>query len=305
METVSIAASGEGMDAKFSMRPAPVDKYQIDVSLEPSDRKPDDLLAYVRSRTTQRRPFSTRSIPAEVRRKLEDAVGEGFSLRWIDSTAERWAVAKLLYRSAWIRLTTEEGYRVHRDTIDWGKKFSEDRIPESAVGVDWFTLRTMKWALKSWNRVKLLNRFAAGTVLPRLQMDLLPGYRCAAHFMIVADTPLVDVADYHAGGRALQRFWLTATRLNLQFQPEMTPLIFSGYSDRGLSFTQNRLAVERATEVSDSLKQNFGADAVSHGVYMGRVGYGKSPTSRSLRKNVAELMMRAPENAAGSSNAQE
>jgi molybdopterin/thiamine biosynthesis adenylyltransferase len=292
METVSIAASGEGLEAAFTVRPGTAEEQQIDVALQASDRKPDNLLAYVRSRTTQRRPFSTRSIPPEVRRKLEGAVGEGFTLRWLESPGERWKVAKLLYHSAWIRLTTEEGYRVHRETIDWGKKFSEDRIPETAVGVDWLTLRIMKWALQSWNRVKLLNRVAAGTVLPRLQMDLLPGYCCGAHFMIVADRPLDAEADYHAGGRALQRFWLTAARLNLQFQPEMTPLIFSGYADRSLEFTQNPLALERATAVSESLKQNFGADCVTRGVYMGRVGYGKTPTSRSLRKSLAELTMR-------------
>lgn len=310
METVSIAASAEGLDALFTARSPSAEEQKIEVALQPSDRKPDNLLAYVRSRTTQRRPFSTRSIPLEVRSKLEAAVGEGFSLRWVESPGGRWNMAKLLFRSAWIRLTTEEGYRVHRETIDWGRKFSDDRIPESAVGVDWFTLRIMKWALKSWSRVKLLNRFAAGTVLPRLQMDLLPAYCCGAHFMIVADKPLDNDTDYHAGGRALQRFWLTATRLNLQLQPEMTPLIFSGYADRNLEFTRNQLALKRATAVSESLKQSFGADCVTHGVYMGRVGYGATPTSRSLRKSVAELTVRestlnSVESAVGDGNGQD
>ena len=45
----------------------------------------------------------------------------------------------------------------------------------------------MRWGLQSWDRVKMLNRFFAGTWLPRLQMDLLTGLRCAAHFVIVAD----------------------------------------------------------------------------------------------------------------------
>ena len=45
-------------------------------------------------------------------------------------------MARLLYRSAYIRLTTEEGFEVHRQTIEWGKHFSEDRIPEQAVGVE-------------------------------------------------------------------------------------------------------------------------------------------------------------------------
>ena len=84
-------------------------------------------------------------------------MGPGYSVRWLDSRDERWQVAKLLYGSAFIRLTTREGYEVHRETIEWGKRYSEDRIPEKAVGVDWLTLRIMKWALKSWSRIQFLN----------------------------------------------------------------------------------------------------------------------------------------------------
>src|SRR5690606_12584640 len=104
----------------------------------------------------------------------------------------------------------------------------------------------------------VLNRFFAGTLLPRLQMDLLPGYFCAAHFVIVAQRPLQNVGDHIAGGRALQRFWLTATSLGLQFQPEMTPLIFSRYSIHGREFTENSRATSRAGEVAEDLKRIVG-----------------------------------------------
>jgi len=230
-------------------------------------------------------------------------VGEGYQVQWLEGSRGRWAMARLLYRSAHIRLTTQEGYEVHRQTIEWGKQFSEDRIPEQAVGVDKGTLLIMRWALRSWGRVKILNRFFMGTVLPRLQMDLLPGYRCGAHFMIVADRPPETLQDYLDGGRAMQRFWLTATKLNLQFQPEMTPLIFSGYADSGLRFSENEQACDRAVEVSRELKDIFGQDCVTRGVYMGRVGYGKTPTSRSIRRPLTELMMGAEGNVRESDSA--
>jgi hypothetical protein len=56
---------------------------------------------------------------------------------------------------------------------------------------------------------------------------------CAAHFVIIADTPPADIDDYIAAGGAMQRFWLTATKLGLHAQPEMTPLIFSAYVQVG------------------------------------------------------------------------
>ena len=66
---------------------------------------------------------------------------------------------------------------------------------------------------------------------------------------------MTDVDDYVAGGRAMQRFWLEATRQGLQFQPEMTPLIFSRYVAQDLRFTEvdreQRLAGELAVQLDE------------------------------------------------------
>ncbi|MFC6668970.1 hypothetical protein ACFQDL_01750 [Marinobacterium aestuariivivens] len=43
--------------------------------------------------------------------------------------------------------------------------------------------------MQSWERVAFMNRYLAGTLAPRLQLDLIPGLRCAAHFAIVAPRP--------------------------------------------------------------------------------------------------------------------
>jgi hypothetical protein len=40
----------------------------------------------------------------------------------------------------------------------------------------------------------------------------------------------------------MQRFWLTATQLGLQLQPELTPLIFSRYVRERRAFSARRTA---------------------------------------------------------------
>ena len=75
--------------------------------------------------------------------------------------------------------------------------------------------------------------------MPRIQLDLMPALRCAAHFIIISEKPLSNIDHYLEGGRALQRFWLTSTSLGLQFQPEMTPLIFSRYHAESERFTED------------------------------------------------------------------
>ena len=77
-----------------------------------------------------------------------------------------------------------------------------------------------------------MNRFFGGTFLPRLQLDLLPGLRCAAHFALLAHEPASDVDGYLAAGAAMQRFWLACTGLGLQLQPQYTPLVFADYARR-------------------------------------------------------------------------
>lgn len=295
LENIVIVASGLGYAANCSLRAgSPKNKPLIDVDLTINDKlKPSELLPYIEARVTQRRPLRTRPLTIEQKQKLEAAVGHGYRVLWVEGRRNRWQMAKLLFRSAYIRLTIPEAYEVHKQNIEWGAQFSQDKIPDQAVGVDAFTLRMMRWALKSWKRVQMMNKYFAGTILPRVQMDLLPGYLCGVHFCIMADHPCQAVGDYFQVGGAVQRFWLTATSMGLQFQPEMTPLIFSRYSETGIQFTDNSFAIGRAAEVSAELGRVMphGGD-INNRVFMGRLGYGHVPRARSMRCDLEAL--RAP-----------
>ncbi len=70
----------------------------------------------------------------------------------------------------------------------------------------------MRWAMAKWERIAFLNRYLGGTVAPRVEMDLLPGLLCGAHFAIVARTQPAGIDDRLAAGGAVQRFWLSATQ---------------------------------------------------------------------------------------------
>ena len=151
-------------------------------------------------------------------------------------------MAKLMFRNAKLRLTMREAFEMHRIVIEWNARFSEDKIPDQAVGVDPLTLKLMHWAMQSWPRVEFMNTWLAGTLMPRLQLDLIPGLACAAHFGLGAKSALVSIDDYVAAGRAMQRFWLEATKLGLFLQPEMTPVIFGRYHREGIAFTSSASA---------------------------------------------------------------
>jgi nitroreductase len=292
LETLSIAATGEGMQTTIKRRnDTPVTLPTFDVIFSRRvDLRADPLLSYIRQRCTQRRAFHTRPLAHHERATLEAALPTGYRVHWLEGLSAKLRMAKLLFANAGIRLTIPEAYEVHKRIIQWHARYSDDRIPDQAVGLDPLTTRLMEWAMQSWPRVRFMNRYLAGTILPRLQLDIIPALACAAHFMIVADHAAQEADDYFAAGRALQRFWLTATSLGLQFQPEMTPLIFASYARQNLPFTHSTKQQNQARLLTANLEQLFGQDISRRAVFMGRIGAGDPPGARSRRRPLAELL---------------
>jgi hypothetical protein len=219
---------------------------------------------------------------------------------WFEGSRARRRLAWLAVRSAKIRLTIPEAYAVHREIIEWDAQFSIDRVPDQALGADAFSLGSMRWAMASWERVRTMNRWFGGTIAPRLQLDLWPGLRCAAHFALVSRQPPATIEDQLAAGAAVQRFWLTAASLGIQLQPQYTPLVFARYARDGTVFTSDRRATTRAGRVDQMLAELLGRQAARAAVFLGRVGYGPAAVSRSLRLPVEQLRWVADDGAGAS-----
>lgn len=295
VETAAVAASAHGLRLHASRRAdSPDERPVLDIELIPAPGvAPSPLLAAIPRRSVQRRPYASTPLAPTQRQALEAALPAGYRLHWLDSPAQRRAAAALMFTSAKIRLTIPEAFEVHRSIIHWGVRYSADRVPSQALGVDPLSAALMKFGLQSWARVRWLNRYCAGTVLPRLQMDWWPALRCAAHVAIVADTAPVSIDDYIAGGRAVQRLWLTATQLGLQHQPEITPLVFSRYAREGRRFTTEPSAVHLAARVARRLDELLGGHC-AQAVWLARIGAAPQATARSERHSLQQLLTNAP-----------
>lgn len=294
LETMAIAASTLGWATTVTHRPDSPDEHPVfDVRFDPdAGVPPSPLAAHIRARSVQRRPFATRMLSAAEKQALEASVGPDYRVRWLEGLGNRWRVASLLFRNAKLRLTTPEAYEVHKRIIEWNARTSEDRVPDQALGVDAMTLRLMRFVMQSWPRVQFFNRFLAGTVAPRIQMDWLPGLACAAHYTIHALHAPVTIDDRVAAGRAVQRFWLTATRLGLVMQPEMTPLIFSAYARTRTKFTASPKLAEAARHIEQQTRALMGDDYAT-AVWMARIGEGPAATARSTRLPLSKLLVTA------------
>jgi nitroreductase len=304
LETAAIAATLHGWRMHASRRvDAPADRPTFDLrfQVEPG-LAADSLVQDVERRSVQRRPMSLQRLSDRHREQLSGAVGPSYSLLWFEGFSAKFRFARLLFRSARLRLTMPEAYEVHRSIIEWGAKTSADKVPDQALGASSASLKLMRFAMRSWPRVQFFNRYLAGTWPPRLEMDFVPALACAAHYVMLADRAPVSIDDFVDAGRAMQRLWLTATRLGLVMQPALTPLIFARYAREGRHFSAEPGVREGAEAVARRLDQLLAPRAAaSNAVFMGRLGFGQPARSRSVRLSLGELIIRPGSQAAWTS----
>ena len=294
LETLRLAATRFGRRMTWRYLGREEGNYRIEIRVPKSaDVQADRLLAYVTARSVNRWPYRLRAISREQKNALEAALGSGAAITWFENTSARLRIARLNGKATDIRLRIPEAFSVHQRIIDWQRQFSPTGIPAAAVGLDAMTLRIMKWAMRNWSNTQRLNRIA-GTSAAVMQMDYLPGLCCGAYFTVAMtakpETPEARVEALLNIGSAIQRFWLTATRLGLAMQPCLATLAFSHYGKSSEAFTSDIAARRKAQRLSRAAAPILaGPNEV---VFMGRLGWpaARKSLARSTRRSFDQLI---------------
>jgi sulfur-carrier protein adenylyltransferase/sulfurtransferase len=297
LETLRIAASGFGRRLSWRHRIGADGGAVIDAELQPDDGvEQDPLLAMVTARSVDRRAYRTTPLTGDQKAALQAALGDDVTLRWFETPADRRRIAFLNARATDIRLRIPEAYRVHQAILDWERDFSPSGVPVATVGLNPMAVQTMRWLMRDWSLMDAANRYFGTTLMSRLELDLLPGHFAAAHFFVLPTRPadLDDPAATLRIGQALQRFWLTATRLGLVMQPALATICFALYGMQGTVFTQDTGILRKAEGLAKALAEVVpgGAPGIA---FIGRIGVPRSRRiqARSVRRRLSELMERA------------
>jgi molybdopterin/thiamine biosynthesis adenylyltransferase len=298
LECMKIAATARQRSMHWRYLGGESGTYSIAVELPRAPQVlSDPLLPYITIRCVDRRPYRASPLSDTEKAALEAALGEELSIVWHESLAGRWSQAAINALAADIRLRLRSVYEMHRRVLDFDRDFSPTGIPARSVGLDPLARSLMRTLLKDWRRVDLMNRYPGGTLLARLEMDLIPGLLCAAHFDLRSKDPRsrAQPETRLRMGAAIQRFWLTATRLGLAMQPGFAALVFAESSRRGsVGEVGDRGLGHKAAAVAKSLgaAEAGGADLL---VFRGRIGRPRSRrvVARSVRRSLEELCVRA------------
>ncbi|HWB10527.1 MAG TPA: ThiF family adenylyltransferase [Pirellulales bacterium] len=301
-EALAIAASKEGKAmewnhlAKEQSGDETVRRFEVRFrdSTVPADR----LRPYLPLRCTNRRHYRTAPLPAKQKYALEQSLGTALSLTWRETWKERWQVAAMNARAFLIRMRSRTAYEHLKERLDWEHSFSPDKLPVLSLPMTPLSRRMMRAFMGSWRRMKLLSMLPGGLFPSALETELMPGLRCAAHFVLVRQAPLpVDekrrIAALIKEGRALMRFWLTLTSFGLSIQPSYSPIVFGHYGlhPSELPPGEERLAW-RCHDLAARLKPVLGH---SHDriAFIGRIGVPRDAAlaSRSMRLPLNALLV--------------
>jgi nitroreductase len=291
LENLRIAASVQGRRLDWSVEGGS-DPYSIIARMpEAPGIAADRLHSVLALRSVDRRPYLSRPLRPAERAALEASAGSDLQVSWYEDRGARLRMARLGALATDIRLRAQEAFAVHQKVIDWSPGHSATGLPAGAIGLDRATLRIMRWAMTHWPRMHGMNR-VSGTWAAAAQLDLRPALGSAAFFTLAPAGPDEEdrVTRALRLGGAVQRFWLTATRLGLAMQPGLATLIFSHYGAHGLPFTADPALRAKARKLAARFQSVLGRHPDSL-VFLGRIGQPRPglPKVRSTRLEVADL----------------
>ena len=298
-ENLRLAAGGFGLEMDWHYE-AKAQAGVVEVCFTPSPLiTKDPLCDFIPTRSVDRRHYLTRALSPAQKAALERAAGEAYTVVWLESRSLRWRATRLNAAACQLRLSIPETISVHQRILDFSNRYSLDRIPSEAIGMNPVGQQFLRWVMADAGRARFfMCMLPGGTVGAQIEMEVIPGLCCGAHFMLVRrEVPAPDEEETASirAGMAIQRFWLAAVQEGLALHPSTATVAFAHYGRKGITFSATPSALERAQHLAHGLKDLCTDHQVlpDDVVFMGRIGTPPSipQTSRSLRKPLTQLII--------------
>lgn len=291
LQCLKIAATAYGRSLQWSLPPDRPWTIEAEFPRDPTVC-PSPMLPYLFTRSVARRALGTAPLSPAEQAALAASLEGDLAIEWFHRPAERLRFARLGALATDIRLRAAETFEVHRRAIDWTGRDSPAGMPAASIGLNRLTRYAMRWAMQNWDRTRRMNRLL-GTRAASAQLDLLPGLRSAAFFVLrstsggtISDS---DPAFLLRSGMAIQRLWLVAAQMRLGMQPALATLIFAHLGAAGVQFTADASLCNRASVLGEKLQRIAGpVDRILFIARLGRLSPGL-PLRRSVRRSLSQL----------------
>ncbi|MGK2907457.1 MAG: nitroreductase [Desulfuromonadales bacterium] len=291
LENLTLVAAEEGFSAEVSLFPEsthPDLVAQVHLVARAHSREP--LVKAIDKRCTNRGRFEGGELGVAQQQTLV-ACAEGYPGARIVLSAERSAqdqLAAVAAKNDWLVFANRPLHQFLFEQVRW----TMAEAGRTRDGLDIATLGLGKAdrlafpSLRCWPLVNLLNYFGLAGMI---------GRKAEQHCRASAGLGAIIVAgsrpeDYVLGGRAMERVWLHATTLGLQFQPYAGIAFLLQQLREGATngLTEKSTVVLR--QVQTDVRQLLGLTGNEVVIMFFRVGAGRASSTRSLRLALKDIL---------------
>ncbi|MFV0348158.1 MAG: ThiF family adenylyltransferase [Halodesulfovibrio sp.] len=290
-ENIRIAANACGMHCDVRVEPEASTGHMATLSFTPAPDAHENVLAdSLWRRHTNRKPFSSKRVPAGIWHYLEDTADQlgDVQLEWINTPHDLSRLSAAIYQADRIRTERRDLHEHFMKMV----RFTDEETLATRDGLPLLNLEAglagnlFLKATKTWKAANIANMLGIGRIVP-LVSSL--GIRQSGGVGVLS-VPTVELADFFRGGMALERIWLAATHLNMRFQPMTAITLFqlrAMFNEMEQFTPKHRDLLAKASETLSFL---FPATASRAPVMLFRLGFGPSIRYGTFRRDYSSFI---------------
>ncbi|MCK5312057.1 MAG: hypothetical protein KAJ62_08105, partial [Desulfobacteraceae bacterium] len=141
---------------------------------------------------------------------------------------------------------------------------------------------------RPWGMMNLINKTGMGKIIPYMASQGIKQASAVGLLKINGNS----VKDFIIGGRALERFWLTCTRLGISFQPMTAVTLFRQRWELGLKHDFSLSHQQLLGKIWPLYEHLFEINNNESHIMLFRLGYGGKISCRTLRKDIDMDMLK-------------
>ena len=294
-ENLVLAAHAEGLGVHVTPFPDPVEPscvacFRFCVRGGPRDepKTSDHLVSVIRERVTNRHRGTRARLPEGIFGALDASIASvpGADLKWLRSDDELEEAGDLLGAGDRVIFLDQRLHHELMTEIEFEAKPRPRGIAVATLELSPSDRAGLEVS-RSWAALSLVKEWGGGANLEKMSRKAIGGASAAGMLRM----PARKGADYYAGGRAMQRLWLTATELGLGLQP-MTALsyLFARLNEGGAGQLTAETS-QRLRELWPRWAQLFALSGSEGEVLTFRLTTAPAPSARSGRCPVREVLL--------------
>lgn len=253
--------------------------------------EPSTLGQFIPQRMTNRKVTATGRLNKEEINSMLKAmpVGEHLSLKLIEERSTLDELKQLMIQVDKLYYTSKLGHESFVHEMRWtpaAVDLTKDGIDLNTIDLT-PTERAGFMVSQKWDVVRHLNQWNLGAAYGNLTAK---GVDSASALGVMVGPEKINPINYFEAGRMIQELWLTATSLNLAFQPmSISAFLFAraGYDE---STAMDDLKV-KLLEIEKEFKQTIGWKDDERMVFLFRLTKADDHSTRSLRRELSEVFL--------------